>query len=82
MEEAEVWNWPSEAEEKAAAAPFNLKDVKCETVGGTEIQGGHPCITRLPGGARFQFERWRDLEEVEDLGVLWIELCALKIQMF
>lgn len=40
MEEAEVWNWPSEAEEKAAAAPFNLKDVKCETVGGRRYKGG------------------------------------------
>lgn len=36
--------------------------------------GGHPCITGLPGGARFQFGRWRDLEEVEDLGRFRIEL--------
>ena len=39
MEEAEVWKWPSEAEEKAAAAPFNLKDVKCETVGEPRYKG-------------------------------------------
>lgn len=52
---------------------YNLKDVKCETVG-TEIQGGTLVSQDFPGGARFQFEDGGDLEEVEDLGVLWIEL--------
>lgn len=59
---------------EGSCCPFQSEGCEMWDCGGTEIQGGHPCITRLPGGARFQFERWRDLEEVEDLGVLWIEL--------
>ena len=72
MKEVETWKWPSEAEEKAASAPFNLKDMECETVGG--LRWWAPLYHRTSGGTRFQFGRWRDLEEVEDLERFRIEL--------